>query len=670
MIRRILLTLAALATPAHAADRKPLVIGSTGQNQQIQSGDTLDVANGSSFSASPNWVGNASDFKLVGVDGTTGTPSTTAAPVAAISKTANVSAFNSFGVIANKKSSASNARGTAVYGEAVDLAGGSTSFVEGGRFQGVLSAGVNGSAYGSICAAGTNASGPTTPAYLIGCEGEVTKQVGSDAPTYGSFNANAFTASFNATAGVGVGSVKKVDAAIVVNPYSVGKFRTGLLLTSAVDDTGIAAASGSSMANAIDVHMATLSYSALWAPNNVPIRASNAAGSNACGMVRLDSSDSLVLGDFGCSAGVKSDVAVTLNGASTHWSQNGAKIHRFNDRVFIGAMTANDGAYPNVAKDWLSTLQVAWGNTIGYPTGSVLNVSTIATSDSQMAITGAARTNYFTNAAQSAIGVQGFAVADNTTYAAKAWGLYGEAHLVSGSGGAYGIEVDPVAHITSIAPTPNQQGNVVGYQVACGGSYSGFTQYDCSNGIQFAANGAKFKQAITVTRGSVTTGGLSLALPTGNGIGFYDAVGHLGGAISASFTAGTTANLGFDDNGLQIASTNGSGTIAYFFQSASPVNYLTFNGNGTGNAPKVAASGSDTNIDLELAGKGTGAAYTSNGLRLKKTTVSGLPTCNAAAEGTMIAVTDATSTTFNAALAGSGANHVVAYCNGTGWTVH
>ena len=45
-------------------------------------------------------------------------------------------------------------------------------------------------------------------------------------------------------------------------------------------------------------------------------------------------------------------------------------------------------------------------------------------------------------------------------------------------------------------------------------------------------------------------------------------------------------------------------------------------------------------------------------------------TCGATTEGAAAAVTDANSPTFNAALAGSGSNHMIAYCNGTGWVVH
>jgi hypothetical protein len=52
-----------------------------------------------------------------------------------------------------------------------------------------------------------------------------------------------------------------------------------------------------------------------------------------------------------------------------------------------------------------------------------------------------------------------------------------------------------------------------------------------------------------------------------------------------------------------------------------------------------------------------------------KRLVSALPTCNSANEGLQAAVTDSTTATWGATITGSGSNHVLAYCNGTNWTV-
>jgi hypothetical protein len=56
-----------------------------------------------------------------------------------------------------------------------------------------------------------------------------------------------------------------------------------------------------------------------------------------------------------------------------------------------------------------------------------------------------------------------------------------------------------------------------------------------------------------------------------------------------------------------------------------------------------------------------------NAIKSSVTTVSGLGTCNAAAEGTRYAVSDALSPAFNVALVGGGTVHVGARCNGLAW---
>jgi hypothetical protein len=48
---------------------------------------------------------------------------------------------------------------------------------------------------------------------------------------------------------------------------------------------------------------------------------------------------------------------------------------------------------------------------------------------------------------------------------------------------------------------------------------------------------------------------------------------------------------------------------------------------------------------------------------------SSLPACAAGTEGTMRAVNDSTTNVWGATITGSGANHVLAYCDGTNWTV-
>lgn len=66
----------------------------------------------------------------------------------------------------------------------------------------------------------------------------------------------------------------------------------------------------------------------------------------------------------------------------------------------------------------------------------------------------------------------------------------------------------------------------------------------------------------------------------------------------------------------------------------------------------------------------TGLHMSLGPIQLKVVATASLPTCAAGNEGEEMGVNDANSTTFNAAVAGGGSNHVIAYCNGSGWTIH
>ena len=97
---------------------------------------------------------------------------------------------------------------------------------------------------------------------------------------------------------------------------------------------------------------------------------------------------------------------------------------------------------------------------------------------------------------------------------------------------------------------------------------------------------------------------------------------------------------------------------------------VTGGGLQTAQTPSTTAT-MDTSGNISTPGTlSVGAGGSSPGtMFLNKTTVSGLPTCNAGAEGTRASVTDATATTFLSIVAGTGGNHVPVYCNGTNWVI-
>ncbi|WP_258180020.1 hypothetical protein [Burkholderia multivorans] len=166
-----------------------------------------------------------------------------------------------------------------------------------------------------------------------------------------------------------------------------------------------------------------------------------------------------------------------LNQPSTgqYWAQNGANINRLNDRVLIGGATASDASYPPVSNDWFSQFQ----NSIGYSNAvpvATLNVSPYPNANFQpVAAEFSAQSLYAASAGASTIGTASYAVNNSASHATGAWAFYGEAHKTSAAtASVYGMELDTRTTTgASISPTPYQQGNVVGLQLASGAGVQG-----------------------------------------------------------------------------------------------------------------------------------------------------------------------------------------------------
>ena len=238
---------------------------------------------------------------------------------------------------------------------------------------------------------------------------------------------------------------------------------------------------------------------------------------------------------------------------------------------------------------------------------------------------------------------------------------------------------------------PPTSGLTVPLWVACGGelkttSVAGSLK-PCSAGLNFLANGQTFDKGITFLVGALSahSGGATpgdswaVNLPT-----HYDMRWEFPGNNTASFitstvdTVGDTNGLVFGDFGALFLDQTGA-TMALISRLPDPsapgpiVNFPQMNPSSTGNPVIFEATGTDTNTKLSLLAKGgfNGAILAGNPFLLLKIGVSNLPTCNAALEGAMAAIVDATTAVFNANITtGGGTNHIIGYCTGTNWTVH
>lgn len=110
--------------------------------------------------------------------------------------------------------------------------------------------------------------------------------------------------------------------------------------------------------------------------------------------------------------------------------------------------------------------------------------------------------------------------------------------------------------------------------------------------------------------------------------------------------------LGADNgNTLSLGAVPGSTSYTIHFPGAAPVNQ----------GQVMSFSGSQSPLDPDLVW--------SYQVQVAVVAVAGLPACNGATEGMERAVTDSNTATWGATVAAGAANHILAYCDGTLWTV-
>jgi len=298
--------------------------------------------------------------------------------------------------------------------------------------------------------------------------------------------------------------------------------------------------------------------------------------------------------------------------SGAHFAQNGAGIHRLNDRLFVGAATVNDGLFQNITKDWLSTFQVAGGIATGSMASATFGVLTTGIDGSAGAILGGSQSLNFNSAGTACIPISGYAINNNATLATSAWAGYFEAHkTTAASGSIYGIEIDTRTTVASIQPSPFQQGDVIGLQIASGAEYAASPQFDGSAAVQIAGNPKRYKVGINfMSDALVDIGGgfyTAMTLPKGAFFQWFAAAGSATSIINCSATANTTAcSLDLASDGLRVtAAANGVINLLVAGLSTA-VNYALITPAATGNGVKYGVAGTDANIDVTIEPKGSG----------------------------------------------------------------
>lgn len=216
-------------------------------------------------------------------------------------------------------------------------------------------------------------------------------------------------------------------------------------------------------------------------------------------------------GDKGQAVVVKDDgTGFELSGALTgdFFAEDGARVMRLADRVFMGAAVENLGTDVDNQPDWLTQKLISYGRTFGFQQVSqaaILTTDDIGGADRDIAanafLAGAKTSSLNLPGAfdGNAIGLLGVAINDSTDASTGAFGGYFEGFKEAGTlGPAYGAEFDIINFDSAVAIDPFTQSDeqTVAQQIASGAEFTGATSASAVANIR--NNGANFLRGYVI----------------------------------------------------------------------------------------------------------------------------------------------------------------------------
>jgi hypothetical protein len=178
---------------------------------------------------------------------------------------------------------------------------------------------------------------------------------------------------------------------------------------------------------------------------------------------------------------------------------------------------------------------------------------------------------------------------------------------LGGASGNQSLQVNSVASAVNYAQI---EGSVVGNGPTISAQGS-----DTNIGLVLSSKGT----GVVALGGSTVANSAAQFVPTASGVNYVQFTGGATGISPSFISTGSDAAVGFflstKGNANVNFGTNSFSNFSFVIKNvASAVNYLVTTGAATGSAPELSAQGSDTNINLKLTPKGTGAVTTAASL--------------------------------------------------------
>ena len=359
------------------------------------------------------------------------------------------------------------------------------------------------------------------------------------------------------------------------------------------------------------------------------------------------SDDKLYIWDTSAAAGSRdgfveiANIFKAMDNELGFWADGvaGSTQYRIRDRVFIGDAADFDGNETSSSNSWLGDLGDGDNTCIWLE----YNATLAAIASRGIAGMFAVRATDSPGTTGGSLGCVGYAYNNLEESEHRAWAGYFDAVRDTDGGNTFGVEID----ITNLVESPNATprnpyntlaaGTTFGINLAAGGDATVWpTSYNCDMALHINNNGARFKAGIVfrdgaLERDDVTSGPAhAIMMAYDHRIEWYEYGTDTRSAyITANITdANHDQGLIFYNGGLKYVNDNGDVVFLMQDNQNTVVNYAYVAGAVTGSYPFIAVAGSDTNIDLLLAPKGSGkirfggytaATMTATGYVLMKT---------------------------------------------------
>lgn len=251
---------------------------------------------------------------------------------------------------------------------------------------------------------------------------------------------------------------------------------------------------------------------------------------------------------------IPSSAAINQKPTGQFFQDNGAVVDRFNDRVFVGPATVNDGNFPNVVQDWLA-IEIAPDNPVEAAQMAVLCQNGLA------GFVAASRTSDQASPT-SCIAAEFFGLNDSAA-GGEAWGLYVEGRRIANTAAlTFAAEFD-VANQQGVVqnnPFAQNAGATVTLQLASGCGLPLPGNANTTAALQIQNNQTAFDKGIIFGSNSIsgtdgiTGAGVAVAFAKGHTLTWFNSTGNETTNISSSASAATgpQASLLFTDSGFEV----------------------------------------------------------------------------------------------------------------------